>query len=235
MKKLVVTVVLAAGLSILFFASGALAANTIKVGIVDSYSGGAAAFGLDLLDGFKMAVAEINAKGGVLGKKIEYVTRDEKFQPAVALSMAKEARHEGACGPPHGDDQQRLRARHIAVRENGEAAVFVHLFQEREDIRRARPQVRLPHGGEHGYGRQGCGSGPCEEAVHTVLDSGRRFRVRPCDLRGDLEPPEGAEAPGAAYRADLVEGWRVGLRPLHNAGPLRPSPTSSSWAPQARR
>ncbi len=90
MKKLVVTVVLAAGLSILFFASGALAANTIKVGIVDSYSGGAAAFGLDLLDGFKMAVAEINAKGGVLGKKIEYVTRDEKFQPAVALSMAKE-------------------------------------------------------------------------------------------------------------------------------------------------
>ena len=74
----------------LLFAPEAGAANTIKIGIVDSYSGGAAAFGLDLLDGFKMAVAEINGQGGVLGKKIEFVTRDEKFQPAVALSMAKE-------------------------------------------------------------------------------------------------------------------------------------------------
>ncbi len=90
MKKLFVVLVLAAGLCPLLFAPEAGAANTIKIGIVDSYSGGAAAFGLDLLDGFKMAVAEINGQGGVLGKKIEFVTRDEKFQPAVALSMAKE-------------------------------------------------------------------------------------------------------------------------------------------------
>ncbi|MGA3174748.1 MAG: ABC transporter substrate-binding protein [Syntrophorhabdales bacterium] len=70
--------------------SPSLAADAIKVGIVDSYSGGAAVFGIDLLDGFKMALGEINARGGVLGRKIEYVARDEKFQPNVALSMAKE-------------------------------------------------------------------------------------------------------------------------------------------------
>ena len=74
----------------LVFVSWSSAADTIKVGIVDTYSGGAAVFGIDLLDGFKMAVNEINAKGGVLGKKIEFFARDEKFDPNVALSMAKE-------------------------------------------------------------------------------------------------------------------------------------------------
>ncbi|HVN96558.1 MAG TPA: ABC transporter substrate-binding protein [Syntrophorhabdaceae bacterium] len=66
------------------------AGKTIKVGIVDSYSGPAAIFGIDMRDGFRLGVNEINAKGGVLGKKIEIVTRDEKFQPDVALAMAKE-------------------------------------------------------------------------------------------------------------------------------------------------
>jgi branched-chain amino acid transport system substrate-binding protein len=37
-----------------------------------------------------MAIGAINAKGGVLGKKIEYTTRDEKFKPDVGLAMAKE-------------------------------------------------------------------------------------------------------------------------------------------------
>ena len=66
------------------------AANTIKVGIVDTYTGPPSAYTLDVLDGFKMAVEKINAKGGVLGKKIEYTTRDEKFKPDIGLAMAKE-------------------------------------------------------------------------------------------------------------------------------------------------
>ncbi len=66
------------------------ASKTIKVGIVDSYSGPAAIFGIDMRDGFRMGMNEINAKGGVLGRKIEIVTRDEKFQPDIALAMAKE-------------------------------------------------------------------------------------------------------------------------------------------------
>ena len=75
---------------VLFVTSLTFAAGTIKVGIVDTYSGPAGVFGMDMLDGFKMAANEINAKGGVLGRKIEWVTRDEKFQPNVALAMAKE-------------------------------------------------------------------------------------------------------------------------------------------------
>jgi len=64
-------------------------AKNIKVGIIDCYSGPAAVYGKDALNGFKLAVDEIN-KAGVLGKKIEYTTRDTKFKVDIALNMAKE-------------------------------------------------------------------------------------------------------------------------------------------------
>lgn len=70
-------------------ATTASAARPIKVGIVDTYSGPPAAFGNDALNGFKLALSEIN-KDGVLGSNIEFVTRDDKYQPDTALSMAKE-------------------------------------------------------------------------------------------------------------------------------------------------
>ena len=65
------------------------AARPIKVGVVDTYSGPAAVFGEDALNGFKLALDEIN-KAGVLGTTIEFTTRDEKFKADVGLSMAKE-------------------------------------------------------------------------------------------------------------------------------------------------
>lgn len=64
-------------------------ARNIKVGIVDTYSGPPAVFGNDALNGFKMAVDEINQQG-VLGGKIEFVTRDDKFKVDIGLTMAKE-------------------------------------------------------------------------------------------------------------------------------------------------
>ncbi len=65
------------------------AAKNIKVGVIDCYSGPAAVFGKDALNGFKLALEEINAKG-VLGKKIEFTTRDTKFKVDLALNFAKE-------------------------------------------------------------------------------------------------------------------------------------------------
>jgi branched-chain amino acid transport system substrate-binding protein len=59
------------------------------VGIVDSYSGPPGAYSQDILDGFKMAITKINAKG-VLGRKIEFTSRDDKFKPDIGLAMAKE-------------------------------------------------------------------------------------------------------------------------------------------------
>lgn len=66
------------------------AKDTIKIGIVDTYTGPPTSYTLDVLDGFKLVVDKVNATGGVLGKRIEYVTRDDKFKPDIGLSMAKE-------------------------------------------------------------------------------------------------------------------------------------------------
>lgn len=80
--------VLAAALAAAGLPAGAEARN-IKVGILDTYSGPPAVFGNDALNGFKMAVEEINRQG-VLGGKIEFVTRDDKFKVDIGLNLAKE-------------------------------------------------------------------------------------------------------------------------------------------------
>ncbi|MFH0823328.1 MAG: ABC transporter substrate-binding protein, partial [Pseudomonadota bacterium] len=66
------------------------ASAQIKVGIVDSYSGPPSTYTNDVRDGFKLALDKINAKGGVLGKQITFVTRDDKFKVDLGLSAAKE-------------------------------------------------------------------------------------------------------------------------------------------------
>lgn len=88
MKKL--CAVLTVFICCVCFATFSDARNTIKVGIVDTYTGPATTFTNDVLDGFKMAINKINSQGGVLGKKIEFATRDEKFKPDIGLAMAKE-------------------------------------------------------------------------------------------------------------------------------------------------
>jgi len=64
-------------------------ARDIKVGIIDCYSGPPAVYAKDALNGFKLALKDINKKG-VLGKKIVFTTRDTKFKVDIALNMAKE-------------------------------------------------------------------------------------------------------------------------------------------------
>jgi branched-chain amino acid transport system substrate-binding protein len=73
----------------IFCSTHANAERTIKVGILDTYSGPPAVYGNDALNGFKLALNDINKKG-VLGSKIEFTTRDDKFKVDIGLSMAKE-------------------------------------------------------------------------------------------------------------------------------------------------
>lgn len=66
------------------------AQGPIKIGIIDTYSGPATTFTYDVRDAFKLAIDEVNAKGGILKRKIEFTTRDDKFKVDICLSMAKE-------------------------------------------------------------------------------------------------------------------------------------------------
>lgn len=68
----------------------ARAEKAIKVGIVDCYTGPASTYTNDVRDAFKLAADKINASGGVMGRNIEFVTRDSKFKVDLGLAAAKE-------------------------------------------------------------------------------------------------------------------------------------------------
>ncbi len=75
------------GLLALLFAASAFAADTIKVGGMLPLSGRASDLGITCKQGAELAVKEINAKGGVLGKKFELLMADDKsVQESVALA-----------------------------------------------------------------------------------------------------------------------------------------------------
>src|SRR3989440_11487149 len=69
---------------------GASAKKPVKVGFPSILSGPGALFGEPASKGAQMFVDEINAKGGVLGRKMELVIRDTKGQPDEAVRVARE-------------------------------------------------------------------------------------------------------------------------------------------------
>ncbi|HEV2054145.1 MAG TPA: ABC transporter substrate-binding protein [Methylomirabilota bacterium] len=66
------------------------AQKPIKVGMPMPLSGPAALFGEPATKGAQMYIDEINAKGGVLGRKIELLTRDSKADANEAVRVARE-------------------------------------------------------------------------------------------------------------------------------------------------
>jgi len=67
-------------------AAGALAADGIKVGVLLPLTGSQAKFGEIEKRSYEMAAEEINAKGGVNGKKIELLFEDDTGKPDVGRS-----------------------------------------------------------------------------------------------------------------------------------------------------
>ncbi|MGB0085408.1 MAG: ABC transporter substrate-binding protein [Rhodomicrobiaceae bacterium] len=67
----------------------ASAQDTIKIGVSQPLTGAVAASGNYVTQGAKIAADEINASGGVLGKKIELVIEDNKSNPKEAVATAE--------------------------------------------------------------------------------------------------------------------------------------------------
>lgn len=69
-------------------AGAAAEPETIKIGLNYELSGAVATYGQASVQGVEMAVEEINAAGGVKGKKVELVKYDNKSEPAEATTLA---------------------------------------------------------------------------------------------------------------------------------------------------
>ena len=72
-------------------ASTAFAQDTIKIANIVELSGGGATAGTNFENGVELAVREINASGGILGKKIQTTTSDTQSNPGVAKGLTQKA------------------------------------------------------------------------------------------------------------------------------------------------
>jgi len=93
-KKLVIVVT-----SLVFitgFAVGtSLAADVIKLGVAGAHSGDLASYGLPSVKAAELVVNEINAKGGVLGKKVVLFVEDDACKPELGSNVATKLISEG--------------------------------------------------------------------------------------------------------------------------------------------
>ncbi|BCG00534.1 branched-chain amino acid ABC transporter substrate-binding protein [Paraburkholderia sp. PGU19] len=80
---------IAASLAVSLTALSASAQQTIKIGEINSYKA-QPAFLMPYKNGWNLALDQINATGGVLGKKLEVVSRDDNANPGDTIRVAQE-------------------------------------------------------------------------------------------------------------------------------------------------
>jgi branched-chain amino acid transport system substrate-binding protein len=85
------TIKLIAALAIITTATAIFAQQTVKLAAIVELSGAGASSGTQFNNGLQLAIKEINADGGILGRKIEVTTNDTTTQPGVALALTKKA------------------------------------------------------------------------------------------------------------------------------------------------
>lgn len=69
--------------------------NPVKIGVVGPLSGPSSDFGKPMLQGMELAVEEINAVGGYLGRPLSLVVKDDRGDPEAGLQAARELAAEG--------------------------------------------------------------------------------------------------------------------------------------------
>lgn len=80
----------------LALAAPAVAQETIKIGVITDRVGVAKPYAEPVTEGLEFAAREINAKGGILGRKIELLIEDDQGKPDVSAAMARKLVDAGA-------------------------------------------------------------------------------------------------------------------------------------------
>ena len=81
---------LAIASAVLSVAGLAVAADPIKIGVDGPFTGGSSSMGVSMRDGVRLAVEEVNNSGGVLGRKLQLVERDDEAKNERGVQIAQE-------------------------------------------------------------------------------------------------------------------------------------------------
>ena len=138
----------------------AMAQSEIKIGEINSYSL-LPAFTEPYRKGWQLAVEEINAAGGINGKKLVVISKDDGGKPADAQTAANElvssenvAMLDGHVPVQHRSRGQRLRQPEEGVLPRGRAADRRHHLVEGQPLHLPPASLQLHAGGDAGGSRR---------------------------------------------------------------------------------
>ena len=77
--------------ALLTLAAGAVQAQDIKFANIVEMSGPGTTSGVMFKNGVELAIKEINAAGGIMGRKISYTSEDTQSNPGVAKGLTQKA------------------------------------------------------------------------------------------------------------------------------------------------
>ncbi|MBB1598919.1 ABC transporter substrate-binding protein [Variovorax sp. UMC13] len=76
--------------SAIALSTAAFAADPIKIGVDGPFTGGSSSMGVSMRDGVRLATEEINKAGGVLGRQLQLVERDDEAKNERGVQIAQE-------------------------------------------------------------------------------------------------------------------------------------------------
>ena len=131
--------------------STAGAADPIKIGVDGPFTGGSSSMGVSMRDGVRLAIEEINKSGGVLGRPLQAVERDDEAKNERGVQIAEELINKEKVVATVGIHQHRRRARVAALLPGSQDPGH----QQRRDrighheaVHRPARQLRVPQRGQ---------------------------------------------------------------------------------------
>ena len=143
MKKLMIFTLIAM-VSGFFIVGPNYAAEPIKFGFLHSLSGGVGqVYGIPDQEAVKIAVEEINKAGGILGRPLEMIVRDDKLNPENAVREAKDLDPESKGPVDPGDRQQCRGPGRFGLLQGSQSSFYNHYRPIGGHHRGKRPSVCL--------------------------------------------------------------------------------------------
>src|SRR2546429_713407 len=112
--------------------------DTIKVGFPGPTTGPFGALAKDQQQGAVVAMEEINAKGGVLGRKVEVLSRDDELKPAVGAQRTKDLIENQKCQFIVGGLAAHIQ---MAINEQTKKAKVLYISTSQSDEISAKPDT----------------------------------------------------------------------------------------------
>ena len=202
-------------------------AQPIRIGEINSYTA-VPAFTLPYRNGWQLAVAEINAAGGVLGRPLEVISRDDAGKPADAIRLAGELVNEqkvdllaGGFLSNIGLALSDFAKQHGVLYIAGEPLTDALVWEKGHRLLLPPAPLDL-HAGRH------AGAGRRQTAGEALGDGGAELRVRPVE-RKMVSPASESRTARCRVRGRAVARARQDRRRRHRrrtrrgASPMRSS------------